>query len=60
MDDIQSKLSGNPDLSRLSPAQIDRLEQGFQQTITDDRRLHRLYVLWILFILSRRIKIVAI
>jgi len=44
MDDIQSKLSGNPDLSRLSPAQIDRLEQGFQQAITDDRRLHRLYV----------------
>lgn len=44
MDDIQSKLSGNPDLSRLSPAQIERLEQGFQQAITDDRRLHRLYV----------------
>jgi hypothetical protein len=44
MDDIQSKLSGNPDLSRLSPAQIDRLEQGFQQAVTDDRRLHRLYV----------------
>jgi len=44
MDDIQSKLSGNPDLSRLSPAQIDRLEQGFQEAITNDRRLHRLYV----------------
>jgi len=44
IDDMQSKLSGNPDLSQLSPAQIDRLEQGFQQAITDDRRLHRLYV----------------
>lgn len=44
MDDIQSRLSGNPDLSRLSPGQIDRLEQGFQQAVTDDRRLHRLYV----------------
>jgi hypothetical protein len=42
--EIDSRLSGNPDLRRLTPAQIDRLEQGFQQAITDDRRLHRLYV----------------
>ena len=39
-----SKLSGVQDLSRLTPTQIDRLEQGFQQAITDDRRLHRLYI----------------
>jgi hypothetical protein len=44
IDEIESRLSGSPDLSRLSPAQIDRLEQGFQQGITDDRRLHRIYV----------------
>ncbi len=42
--EIDSRLSGNPDLEQLTPAQIDRLEQGFQQAITDDRRLHRLYV----------------
>jgi hypothetical protein len=36
--------SGNPDLSRLSPSQIDRLEQGFQQAISDDRRLHRMFI----------------
>jgi hypothetical protein len=42
--EINSRLSGNPDLKVLTPAQIDRLEQGFQQAITDDRRLHRLYV----------------
>ena len=41
---INARLSGNPDLARLTPAQIDRLEQGFQQAITDDRRLHRNYV----------------
>jgi hypothetical protein len=39
-----SKLSGVQDLSRLTPPQIDRLEQGFQQAVTDDRRLHRLYI----------------
>ena len=42
--EINSRLSGNPDLKQLTPSQIDRLEQGFQQAITDDRRLHRLYV----------------
>ena len=36
--------SGLQDLSRLTRAQLDRLEQGFQQAITDDRRLHRWYV----------------
>jgi len=36
--------SGHPDLSQLSSGQIDRLEQGFQQAITDDRRLHRMYL----------------
>lgn len=41
---INTRLSGNPDLGRLTPAQIDRLEQGFQQAVTDDRRLHRNYV----------------
>jgi hypothetical protein len=41
---INARLSGNPDLARLTPAQIDRLELGFQQAITDDRRLHRNYV----------------
>jgi len=39
-----ARFSGRQDLSRLTPAQIDRLEQGFQQAITDDRRLHRWYV----------------
>jgi hypothetical protein len=39
-----ARFSGSQDLSRLTPAQIDRLEQGFQQAITDDRRLHRWYV----------------
>jgi hypothetical protein len=39
-----TRFSGRQDLSRLTPAQIDRLEQGFQQAITDDRRLHRWYV----------------
>lgn len=39
-----SWLSGRPDLSRLSPAQIDRLEQGFQQAVSDDGRMHRSYV----------------
>jgi len=43
-DAAMSKLSGDQDLSRLSPAQIDRLEQGFQQAITDDRRLSRFYL----------------
>jgi hypothetical protein len=41
---VSLRLSGNPDLSRLTPGQIDRLEQGFQQAITDDRRLHRTFV----------------
>ena len=41
---INTRLSGNPDLRRLTPAQIDRLEQGFQQAVTADRRLHRNYV----------------
>jgi hypothetical protein len=41
---INTRLSGNPDLSRLMPAQTDRLELGFQQAITGDRRLHRNYV----------------
>jgi hypothetical protein len=36
--------SGNPDLTRLSAAQVDRLEAGFQQAISDDRRLHRMYL----------------
>jgi hypothetical protein len=36
--------SFHTDLSRLTPAQIDRLEQGFQEAITDDRRLHRFYI----------------
>jgi hypothetical protein len=39
-----TRFSGPQDLSHLTPAQIDRLEQGFQQAITDDRRLHRWYV----------------
>jgi hypothetical protein len=39
-----ARFSGPQDLSRLTPAQIDTLEQGFQQAITDDRRLHRWYV----------------
>ena len=39
-----ARFSARQDLSRLTPAQIDRLEQGFQQAITDDRRLHRWYV----------------
>ena len=43
-DAAMSKLSGDQDLSRLSPAQIDRLEQGFQQAITDDRRLSLFYL----------------
>jgi hypothetical protein len=42
--EINAGLSGNPDLSTLTPAQIDQLEKGFQQAITNDRRLHRLYV----------------
>jgi len=36
--------SGNPDFSRLSPSQIDRLELGFQHAIFDDRRLHRMFI----------------
>jgi hypothetical protein len=39
-----ARFSGPQDLTRLTPAQIDRLEEGFQQAITDDRRLHRWYV----------------
>jgi hypothetical protein len=37
-------LSGSQDLSRLTPGQIDRLEQGFQPAISDDRRLHRVTI----------------
>ncbi len=44
LDDVMSRLSGNHDLSQLTPGQVDRLEQGFQQAITDDRRLHRMYI----------------
>jgi hypothetical protein len=43
-DAMMSRLSGTQDLSQLTPAQIDRLEQGFQQAITDDRRLNRFYL----------------
>jgi hypothetical protein len=43
-DAAMARFSGPQDLSRLTPAQIDRLEQGFQQAITDDRRLHRWYL----------------
>jgi hypothetical protein len=43
-DAAMANFSGPQDLTRLTPAQIDRLEQGFQQAITDDRRLHRWYV----------------
>jgi hypothetical protein len=43
-DGDMSKLSGVQDLSRLTQPEIDRLEQSFQQAVTDDRRLHRLYI----------------
>lgn len=43
-DAMMAKLSGDQNLSRLTPAQIDRLEQGFQLAITDDRRLNRFYL----------------
>jgi hypothetical protein len=43
-DAMMSKLSGDQNLSRLTPAQIDRLEQGFQLAVTDDRRLNRFYI----------------
>jgi hypothetical protein len=43
-DAAMAKLSGDQDLLRLTPAQVDRLEQGFQQAITDDRRLNRFYL----------------
>jgi hypothetical protein len=39
-----ARFGGPQDLARLTPVQIDRLEQGFQQAITDDRRLHRWYI----------------
>jgi hypothetical protein len=39
-----ARFGGPQDLAHLTPAQIDRLEQGFQQAITDDRRLHRWYM----------------
>jgi hypothetical protein len=42
--EINAKLSGHPDLLRLTPAQIDRLEQGFQEAIANDRQLRRFYV----------------
>lgn len=44
MSAVYSRMSGKKDLSRLTPGHVDRLEQGFQQAITDDHRLHRLYV----------------
>jgi len=44
MSAFYSGMSGKQDLSRLTPGQIDRLEQGFQQAITDDRRLRRMYI----------------
>jgi hypothetical protein len=40
---MTSKLSGEQNVSRLTP-QSDRLEQGFQQAIADDRRLNRVYL----------------
>jgi hypothetical protein len=43
-DSMMSKLSGDQDLSHLTPAQIDRLEQGLRQAITDDRRLNRFFL----------------
>jgi hypothetical protein len=39
-----TELGGDQNLLRLTPAQIDRLEQGFQLAITDDRRLNRFYL----------------
>ena len=41
---LAAHLSGAQDLSRLSPAQLDRLEQGFQEAISNDRRLHRRFI----------------
>jgi hypothetical protein len=38
------RLSGHPDLNRLTPTQIDRIELGFQQAISDDRKLDRWYI----------------
>jgi hypothetical protein len=35
--EINARLSGHPDLSRLTLAQIDHLEQAFQGAITNDR-----------------------
>jgi hypothetical protein len=43
-DASMARFGGPQDLAHLTPAQIDRLEQGFQQAITDDRRLHRWYM----------------
>jgi hypothetical protein len=43
-DAMMAKLSGDQNLSRLTPDQIERLEQGFQLAITDDRRLNRFYL----------------
>jgi hypothetical protein len=42
--EVNASLSGRPDLATLTPVQIDHLEQGFQQAITNDRRVHRLYI----------------
>jgi hypothetical protein len=39
-----ARLSGKHDLSRLTSAQVDRLEEGFQQAISAERRQRRLYV----------------
>lgn len=41
---LAARLSGAQDLNRLSPAQLDRLEQGFQEAISNDRRLHRRFI----------------
>jgi hypothetical protein len=43
-DATNSRLSGKQDLSTLNSAQLDRLELGFQQALSDDRRIHRLQV----------------
>jgi hypothetical protein len=44
IDATYARLSGHYDLSKLTPAQIDRLELGFQEAITADGRLHRMYI----------------
>jgi hypothetical protein len=41
---LAAQLSGAQELDRLSSAQLDRLEQGFQEAISNDRRLHRRFI----------------